>query len=273
MSKIHKLGVIGNPIEHSLSPFIHSRFARTEKINIDYRPYKVTTDNLEAFIKEFFLDKDSIGLNVTLPHKKNVFSLLEPVTEEVNILEAGNTIIKSKNNLMLSSTDGIGLIEDLKKKSISLKNKNILLIGAGGVIESIIFSLEKELPSSIYITNRTIEKADKLVTKYSKLVNIKSYDGEKIDIVVNGSSAGITGDFIKPDYINTHEDCFFYDLNYSLKGTPFYEWALSEYKAKNVFDGTGMLIMQAAHSFKLWFDVFPQTQNVYDELDQMRRDE
>ena len=96
MPKINKLGVIGSPIDHSLSPFIHSRFARQAKINIDYRPYKVEPDELNIFLKDFFADKNSLGLNVTLPLKKEVFKLCDSKSQEVSFIEAANTIIKKK---------------------------------------------------------------------------------------------------------------------------------------------------------------------------------
>ena len=96
MPKINKLGVIGSPIDHSLSPFIHSRFARQANLNIDYRPYKVESDELDMFLKDFFADKNAIGLNVTLPLKKEAFNRCDSTSEEVSFIEASNTLIKKK---------------------------------------------------------------------------------------------------------------------------------------------------------------------------------
>ena len=96
MPKINKLGVIGSPIDHSLSPFIHSRFARQANLNIDYRPYKVEPDDIDIFLKDFFADKNAIGLNVTLPLKKEAFKRCDSTSVEVSFIEALNTLIKKK---------------------------------------------------------------------------------------------------------------------------------------------------------------------------------
>ena len=129
MSRLYKLGVIGTPIDHSLSPFIHSRFARQENINIDYRAYRVEEEELNSFIKEFFLTKDSKGLNITLPHKKSSAKIITNLSKEAAFIGAVNTIIKSSDKLHALSTDGEGLIKDLVEKDIQIANKKILIIG------------------------------------------------------------------------------------------------------------------------------------------------
>ena len=116
MSKKFKLGVIGNPIEHSLSPFIHSRFARQENINLDYQAYKVDEDGFHSFINEFFADSLAKGLNVTLPFKKPAAEIEGSISDEAKQIDAVNTISQINNKLFLDSTDGIGFIEDLKEK-------------------------------------------------------------------------------------------------------------------------------------------------------------
>ena len=121
MSKIFKLGVIGNPIEHSLSPFIHSRFARNENISISYEAFKVDENNFNSFIKEFFSHKDSLGLNITLPFKKSAAQLEGKISEEAKIIAAVNTIKKENRSLYLDSTDGVGFIDDLKSKGVVIK--------------------------------------------------------------------------------------------------------------------------------------------------------
>ena len=138
MSKIYKLGVIGAPIDHSLSPFIHSRFGRQENISLDYRAYKVCNIELKSFIDEFFSSKSAKGLNITLPHKKNAVAAVDKLSEEASFLEAINTINRKANILYGHSTDGDGLIKDLNEKSINIKDKRILIIGAGAAIESVL---------------------------------------------------------------------------------------------------------------------------------------
>ena len=105
MSKKYKLGVIGNPIEHSLSPFIHSRFARNQNINMEYLPYKIDDMDFDMFIKEFFKDGLATGLNVTLPHKKRAAGLDGNISNESRFINAVNTISKNNNKILLNTTD------------------------------------------------------------------------------------------------------------------------------------------------------------------------
>ena len=265
MSKKFKLGVIGNPIEHSLSPFIHSRFAREQNLNIDYQAYKVEEGNFDNFISEFFSDKSSRGLNVTLPLKNLAANINGEISNEAKFINAVNTITKINRNFKLESTDGMGLMSDLKHKAIDITGKNILIMGAGAAVESILFRLVLSKPAKITIHNRTEEKAKKLCTNYpNHNVVFASQKGDKYDIIINGSSAGLTGSFNPPKEITVTNKTTFYDLNYSLVKTPFCEWALES--SKRVYDGTGMLVNQAAQSFKLWFGVIPEIDQVLEDL-------
>ena len=265
MSKKFKLGVIGNPIEHSLSPFIHSRFAREQNLNIDYQAYKVEEGNFDNFISEFFSDKSSRGLNVTLPLKNLAANIEGEISEEAKFINAVNTITKSNRNFKLESTDGMGFMTDLKHKEIDIAGKNILIVGAGAAVESILFRLVRSEPSKITILNRTKEKAHRLCSNYhNHNVEYGCQKDAKYDIIINGSSAGLTGSFNPPKEIIATNKTIFYDLNYSLGKTPFCEWALEF--SKSVHDGTGMLVNQAAQSFKLWFGVNPQIDRVSEDL-------
>ena len=270
MSKKFKLGVVGNPIEHSLSPFIHSRFSRNENVNINYLAYKVNNDDFDIFIKEFFKDKEARGLNITLPHKKRAASLEGKISQEAQYINAVNTILNDNDNLHLFSTDGAGFIKDIENKKFNLKNKNILIIGAGAAVESILYRVAIAKPMKITIINRTIEKADRLIIKFGNMTKIKSeVNADKpFDLVINGSSAGLTGDFFPEENIPLTSKTYFYDLNYSLTETPFCKWANE--KADNVQDGMGMLVYQAAYSFEKWFNIFPNTDKVINDLEEMR---
>ena len=270
MSKKFKLGVVGNPIEHSLSPFIHSRFSRNENVNINYLAYKVNNDDFDIFIKEFFQDKEARGLNITLPHKKRAASLEGKISQEAQYINAVNTILNDNDNLHLFSTDGAGFIKDIENKKFNLKNKNILVIGAGAAVESILYRVATAKPKKITVINRTLEKADRLIRKFGNMTKVKSeVDIDKpFDLVINGSSAGLTGDFFPEENIPLTPKAYFYDLNYSLTETPFCKWAKE--KSDDVYDGMGMLVYQAAYSFEKWFDVFPNTDIVINDLEAMR---
>ena len=267
MSKKYRLGVLGDPIEHSLSPFIHSRFARNENINIEYLPYRVNEVDFDQFIKEFFSDKLAKGLNITLPHKKRAAKIEGNISKEAKYINAVNTIYKDGNLLSLSSTDGIGFINDIDNKGFELEDKNILIIGAGAAIESILYRVAMSSPKEISLINRTQEKANRLIRKFSNMAPIKAgFSGNaKYDLVINGSSAGLTGNFEPIDDLPVNSKTYFYDLNYSLTVTPFCKWAKES--SENVFDGTGMLVYQAAHSFEKWFNVFPETSGVIKDLE------
>ena len=167
MSKIFKLGVIGSPIEHSLSPFIHSRFARSEGLNLDYKAYKVEQGAFDSFISEFFSDKYAKGLNVTLPLKNLAATNIKGnISNEAKFINAVNTIIKKDKQFCLESTEGSGFIDDLQKKSINPKGKKILILGAGSAVESILYKLYNASPGHITIINRTKEKAERLCANY-----------------------------------------------------------------------------------------------------------
>ncbi len=270
MSKKFKLGVVGDPIEHSLSPFIHSRFSRNENVNINYLAYKVDKDDFDIFIKEFFQDKEARGLNITLPHKKRAASLEGKISQEARYINAVNTLVNVNDKLHLFSTDGAGFIKDMENKRFNLKNKNILIIGAGAAVESILYGVASAKPMNITIINRTIEKAERLIRKFGNITEIKSEvaKDKPFDLVINGSSAGLTGDFFPEENLPITVKTYFYDLNYSLTETPFCKWANE--KSDNVYDGMGMLVYQAAYSFEKWFNIFPNTDRVINDLEAMR---
>ena len=267
MSKIFKLGVIGNPIEHSLSPFIHSRFGSNEGLNLDYKAYRVEQGAFDGFISEFFSDKYAKGLNVTLPLKNLAATNIKGnISNEAKFINAVNTIIKKDKQFFLESTDGSGFIDDLHKKSINPEGKKILILGAGSAVESILYKLYNSRPEHITIVNRTKEKAESLCANYKNPeVVTTSMKDSKYDLIVNGSSAGLTGEFSGPSNISVSESAVFYDLNYSLAKTPFGEWA-EEY-SNQVYDGIGMLVNQAALSFNHWFGSIPETNSVIKDIE------
>jgi shikimate dehydrogenase len=204
MTYKYKLGVAGNPIEHSLSPFIHSRFAKQEKINLSYMPYRVEPDDFNEFIVDFFSDPLARGLNITLPLKNLAAQIVGNISEEAKHLKAVNTITKIDGALSLDSTDGVGFMEDLRSKKIDIIGKNILILGAGAAVQSILYKLVTGNPNTISILNRSQDKAETLVKKYVEYTSLGSSLKEDIhyDLIINGTSAGLTGEFIAPEGIN-----------------------------------------------------------------------
>jgi len=271
----YKLGVIGDPIDHSLSPKIHNLFAKQTKITIDYQPYHVLPENLDSFIKDFFINGGD-GLNVTLPHKINCLRSARALSPLVKLIGAANTLIysRSSDKIMAESTDGEGLMGDLQDK-FKFSSENVLILGAGGAALSIIPSIEHNSFGDIILDNRSQEKIQSLINRFDnddkpnygdfpsnkishRIVHIDNFEGD-IDLVINATSAGFSGPFKWHRELNVNSKTAFYDLSYSSseEKTPFLEWA-SQY-SDNYYDGFGMLINQAALSFTLWTGSWPDT--------------
>ena len=229
-------------------------------------PYRVEPDNFNGFVTDFFSDPLARGLNITLPLKNLAAQIAGNMSEEAKHLKAVNTITKIDGILSLDSTDGVGFMEDLRSKNIDIAGKNILILGAGAAVQSILYKLLKGYPNTISILNRSQDKAETLVNKYVEYANLGSSLKEDVhyDLIINGSSAGLTGEFIAPEGINFSSSTCFYDLNYSLESTPFCSWAKEH--SSQVFDGIGMLVYQEAQSFKLWFGKTPSTEDIFQDI-------
>jgi|TARA_B110001452_G_scaffold40533_1_gene31011 shikimate dehydrogenase len=274
--KSYKLGVIGNPIEHSLSPKIHSIFAKQVNIQIDYQAYKVNENDLEHFIKDFFKSGGD-GLNITVPHKINCLNVADEYSPSVKLIGAANTLSSNKisNKIYAHTTDGAGFVADVIKKSIPIFNTNVLILGAGGAAQSIIPMIHEKDPASIVVDNRTQEKIQTVLDRYNLLKSVEPSKGvqltdlknfskhrslaDNINLVINTTSAGFEGPFSWNEDIFTTRDTIFYDLSYSKTDslTPFLKWA-SHY-SDQCHNGIGMLINQAALSFELWTGIKPNT--------------
>ena len=259
-SKI-KLGVIGDPIDHSLSPLIHSQFSEALDFEIDYQPFNVTDTELDNFIKKFFAE-GGLGLNVTLPHKLNCIRSAHILSNEVKILGAANTLSQNNDNeIIANSTDGLGFMKDCADKNIEIQNKTVLILGAGGASQSIIPAIARMNPAKLMIDNRSSENVKKLVDKFSDF-DAQAYenDASNIDLLINATSLGLSGSFDWDISNGLDQNTIFYDLNYGNATIEFFKWA--NQFSSNRFDGTGMLIAQAAYSFELWFDKFPDTSKI-----------
>ena len=260
--KSYKLGVIGNPIEHSLSPKIHSIFAKQVNIQIDYQAYKVNENDLEPFIKDFFKSGGD-GLNITVPHKINCLNVADEYSPSVKLIGAANTLSSNKisNKIYAHTTDGAGFVADVIKKSIPIFNTNVLILGAGGAAQSIIPMIHEKIQTVLdrYNLLKSVEPS-----KGVQLTDLKNFSkhrslADNINLVINTTSAGFEGPFSWNEDIFTTRDTIFYDLSYSKTDslTPFLKWA-SHY-SDQCHNGIGMLINQAALSFELWTGIKPNT--------------
>ena len=189
-----KYGVIGDPISHSRSPEIHKLFAQQFNEKIDYNKYHIKADNLKQFIIDFH-SSGGRGLNITLPHKMSAMNSVSVLSPNAIQAKAINTIYFNGNEIIGDNTDGIGLIADLCNNfQVEIKNKKILILGAGGAVRGIIGSLIKENPSHIEIANRTISHAEKISKDFSNEASIKTCTIEELnekgnfDLIINAIS-------------------------------------------------------------------------------------
>jgi shikimate dehydrogenase len=262
-SDIDQYAVIGQPIDHSYSPFIHGMFAKQTKQKLVYRKLEVSPQNLAAAVPRFFAENGK-GMNVTIPHKQAIMALCNYRTPRAELAGAVNTLVLQDNGQLLGdNTDGVGLVNDLVKNlGFGLREAKILLLGAGGAVRGVIAPLLTQAPDSIFIANRDAAKAVKLAEEFHTLGVMGAGGYEDIvgefHLVINGTAASLQGTVppIPENCISTDTLC--YDMAYSKADTAFTRWA-KDNGAGRAELGWGMLVEQAAESFQLWRGVRPDT--------------
>jgi len=268
---VERYGVMGYPISHSRSPVIHRLFALQTGEAIQYEPLQVPPDKLDVAIKQFEYAGGK-GLNITLPHKHDVLRLTDHVSNRAAVAGAVNTLVFRDDMIFGDNTDGVGLLRDLQSNlDLTLADKNILILGAGGATRGIIAPLLDAKPKSLTIANRTLSRAKDLVKHFAARGSIGAVRFREVgaqpayDLVINATSAGLKGE--TPPYPEKAigDDSFCYDLSYGLTPTPFSLWA-SKHGASQSVMGWGMLVEQAAESFQLWRGVRPDTGSVLSHL-------
>jgi len=271
MSEPDRYGVMGYPVAHSRSPVIHKLFALQTRQALQYELLAVPPGRLESAVRQFQGDGGK-GLNITVPHKGDAALLADELSERARVAGAVNTLVFRDGEVYGDNTDGAGLIRDLTDNmELSLKDKNILILGAGGATRGILGPLLAQAPARLVIANRTVPKAEILVMHFSDDVPMSACRFQDVprdvefDLIINATSAGLTGE--TPPYPEwaVSPDTVCYDLSYGLSPTPFSVWA-SEHGAKRSLMGWGMLVEQAAESFELWRGVRPDTEPVLSQL-------
>ena len=279
MDKKLKLAVIGKPIGHSKSPEIHQDFANQFDAKIEFRKDEVTPETLETWVADFFKDGGK-GVSITLPLKEAALNYADEISDRARLASACNVIYKKDEKLLADCTDGLGLIKDLEENlKISLKNKKILILGAGGAARGIIPSIIEKNPSKLKIANRTENKARRLKEDLKGKVDLKGKSlifeaggladdfllADSYDLVINSTSistqAGESIELPKALFTRTK---LAYDLYYSAKKTAFMQDALAA-GAEKVSDGWGMLVEQGAESFRLWTNLIPDTSRLLEK--------
>ena len=270
-NKIDRYAVFGNPISHSKSPQIHSLFAEQTEQDLIYTAELAEVENFEEAVKSF-VKNNGKGINITVPFKQQAWQLATQRSSRAERAGAVNTIIvKDDGSYFGENTDGVGIVRDLSNNhQIELKQKKILILGAGGAVRGVIEPIMKKNPAELVIANRTVEKAIQLAKDFSDLGKISgcgfdALEGQSFDLVINGTSASLHGDLPPlPDNLFTENACA-YDMMYAAKPTVLMDWA-SQHGAAKVFDGLGMLVEQAAESFNLWRGVQPEAKPVIDAI-------
>jgi shikimate dehydrogenase len=271
MNAPDQYGVVGHPISHSWSPFIHGLFAKQTEQSLVYRLYDVAPENFRVQVLEFFT-RGGRGLNVTVPHKEAAAELANDLTARADRAGAVNTLILNQDHSLLGdNTDGHGLVTDLiRNLGLSIANQRLLVLGAGGATRGIVEPLLAQGPAELVIANRTAERAVNLASLFSDLGAVRGCGFEDVgfepfDVIINATAAGLSGSVpnVTGSVVASHTVC--YDMSYSRSSTPFVTWAV-EQGCSRAHKGWGMLVEQAAESFTLWRGVRPDTLPVFTAL-------
>ena len=256
--------VIGNPIQHSLSPLIQNYWIKKNNINAIYEKEKLEKEGLNNVISKVKAGKIH-GVNVTVPFKKDIIPHLEELTPEAENTQSVNTIYLNNNKVTGHNTDIDGFrlaIQDIK---FDVSEKHVLIVGAGGVVPSIIYALIKMKVNKISLINRTKEKAENLKKIFNDLNIINWNEIQNSDMIINATSVGLnTNDVLNLDFSKINNSKFFYDVIYNPTETNFLK------NAKNLGNktenGKKMFIYQAALAFKIWHGVQPEINEEVEKL-------
>jgi shikimate dehydrogenase len=262
-SSMLKLAVIGNPIQHSLSPVIHHAFAAQVGIAVHYQKIEAPLDNFVG-TAQAFIAEGATGFNVTVPFKEQAFALATQHSERALQAKAVNTIwVKPDGTLFGDNTDGVGFVRDLgEHKKIALSSATVVIHGAGGATRGILPAILAQKPQRLFLLNRTLIKAQQLAEEFAPLgfIQVLEYGqpATDVDVLIDATSFA-NENFSGLSALQFSSKSFCYDLKYTKHHqTPILEWAKSQ-GIKNSSDGFGMLIEQAAEAFFVWTEVRPKT--------------
>ncbi len=251
--------VIGNPIEHSLSPKLHNHWIKENNIDAIYDKKQLNESDIEEIIGKVKKGKID-GINVTIPFKKSVIPFLDQLTPLAKEVQSVNTIFKKDNKVIGDNTDIGGFEKGLKYINYDLKNKKVFILGAGGVVPSIILALKRLGAAKIILSNRTKKKANDLKKKYTDLEIIDWGETPDFDMIINATSLGLKkNDQIKLNYAEIGTNKLFYDIIYNPSKTKFLLKA--KQFGNQIENGKMMFVHQAQLAFRIWHNVLPKIDN------------
>lgn len=269
-----RYAVVGNPVSHSLSPQIHQSFAQQMEISLSYEAIELPEDGFATGVRDL-QQQGFKGLNVTVPFKQQAWQLCDKRSPRAEDSGAVNTLIfRSDGNIAGDNTDGVGLTRDLVNNHRALiKRRKVLVLGAGGAVRGVLPSLLALSPENLTVANRTLEKAEQLAEDFHDIGDINTFayeelGREKFDLIINGTSAGLTQEVppVPDAVLGVNSTC--YDMMYNTsQNTAFVEWAIIR-GASSSIDGLGMLVEQAAESFFIWHGMRVDTAEVIAALRQ-----
>jgi shikimate dehydrogenase len=270
---LDRYAVVGNPVEHSRSPFIHARFAEQTGQALHYERLLAPLDAFADTVRRFAAEGGR-GCNVTAPFKFEAVALAPHCSERAALAQAANTLRFDAEGWLADNTDGIGLVRDIQRNAgVDIAGRCVLLIGAGGASAGILGPLLEQQPARLVVANRTPDKAEALVRRHAALAADRGVvlaacaleaSGGPFDIVLNASASSLAGAGVPVDPIVLRPGTLAVDLMYGSAAQPFLRWA-AEHGAPGR-DGLGMLVEQAAEAFWLWRGVRPDTVPVLAEL-------
>ena len=267
--------VIGHPVAHSQSPFIHAAFAQQTGEPVTYGRIDCGPDGFVAAVRRFAAEGGG-GCNVTVPFKFEAPALAARCSERATLAQAANVLRFDADGWTADNTDGIGLVEDIRRHAgFDLAGRRVLLVGAGGAAAGVLGPLLLARPRQLVVVNRSPERAQALVQRHQPLAQAGGVDlgpapidepGDAFDLVLNASASSLQGAGVPVPVRVLRAGTLAIDLMYGAAAQPFIDWAAAQ--GAHGRDGLGMLVEQAAEAFRIWRGVRPDTPEV---LAQLRR--
>jgi shikimate dehydrogenase len=262
-----RYAVMGNPVAHSKSPEIHQQFARQFGHRIEYLAIQVDPGGFRQAVEQFRASGGG-GLNVTVPFKIDAYRLADSMSDRAKSAGAVNTLkFEADGKIFGDNTDGIGLVHDIELNlGIPLKDKQVLILGAGGAVRGVLGPILKHRPARVAIANRTAARAREVAGAFGDqgAIDVCTFDnlrGKHFDIVINGTSSSLQNELPPLPETLFARGALAYDMMYGERPTPFMEWS-ARHDAARVADGLGMLVEQAAESYFVWRGARPETKPV-----------